>query len=63
MTARNPNISTEHQEKGDARRPMDRLNSDTPPAPGSSPAIDLGGEVPPEEKGRSARTEEQGRGR
>jgi hypothetical protein len=26
-----PNISTEHQEKGDARRPGDRLDRDQPP--------------------------------
>ncbi len=27
-----PNLSTEHQEPGDARRPSDRLNKDQPPS-------------------------------
>lgn len=29
---RNPNLSTEHQEGGDARRPSDTLDRDQPPS-------------------------------
>lgn len=32
-----PNLSTEHQEKGDARRPSDRLDKDQPPSTESVP--------------------------
>ena len=35
-----PNLSTEHQQAGDARRPGDRLDKD-------QPASDLGGETIP----------------
>lgn len=33
-TTKAPNLSTEHQNEGDARRPSDRLNKDTPSTEG-----------------------------
>jgi hypothetical protein len=33
-TTERPNLSTEHQNEGDARRPSDTLNKDTPSTEG-----------------------------
>lgn len=35
-TTKQPNLSTEHQNEGDARRPSDTLNKDTPSTEGQN---------------------------
>lgn len=36
---RNPNLSTEHQRSGDARRPSDTLDRDQPEAPDEGESV------------------------
>lgn len=38
MTTKNPNVSTEHQKEGDAARPKDTLDRDTPANAPARPA-------------------------
>jgi hypothetical protein len=43
----NKNISTEHQKPGDAARPKDTLDRDTPPSAPARPADDPTKDRPP----------------